>query len=265
VRLAGHFRGLWRQGAKARGEREAFQRCSLDRELAGWLQGTPQRRMAAHHQPPPGLLTGGNDTAGAGAMGGDLTEESILTLLCLGHSLPGSESPLALLSKDIMEQFIRPCVSRAYTESRASAGLLTPPAIKWRAAPRISQPLDSEVEPLPPVGVAQSVATLRPRRAVRFEARPVTDAGAAPSEAGEVEAASAEPSVFFTALEWQGRARAPPPRLQAVASAVAPHIPMPNRRAGTKAHGTFGPHNNLRAKENAFGLRPIASVSWLER
>lgn len=63
---------------------------------------------------------------------GDCTQEDVLLLLAIGHSLNGSQSMLSFLSRDIVQHSLAPAVSQALWEARSQAGLVTPPSMKPR-------------------------------------------------------------------------------------------------------------------------------------
>ncbi len=73
----------------------------------------------------------GNQEDEACSFGGS-TQEDMLLLVAMGHALRGSQSPLALLSKDLLEHFLAPIISQAFWQSRCAAGLVTPPSIRAR-------------------------------------------------------------------------------------------------------------------------------------
>ncbi len=52
--------------------------------------------------------------------------QDVLLQVALGHSLVGSQSCLAALSKDIFQHSLETAIEEAYWESRSQEGLLTP-------------------------------------------------------------------------------------------------------------------------------------------
>jgi len=160
---------------------------------------------------------------GSASQGPVVTENEMVLLVCLGHSLAGTESPLALLSKDILADFVAPAIRRAHMESRAAAGLLTPPAIKWRAAPRSIQMIPGDGIPagaLDSHPLVISEAKRRTRRVMRFGGGSHNSAPAA--AAGGAGVAQESASVFFPL----GSATAPVTLVERIKGVDAPLLPI---------------------------------------
>mmetsp|Transcript_7267 Transcript_7267/g.18077 ORF Transcript_7267/g.18077 Transcript_7267/m.18077 type:complete len:250 (+) Transcript_7267:388-1137(+) len=97
---------------------------------------------------------------------GGATQEDVLLLIALGSSLRGTESCLALLSRDVLEHTLVPAVNNAFWASRCQAGLVTPPSIKSRPF-RPLAPLRSGMGVSPaPGNININNGPLRPSRIV---------------------------------------------------------------------------------------------------
>ena len=59
--------------------------------------------------------------------------QDVLLQVALGHSLIGSQSCLAALSKDIIQHALATAIEEAYWESRSQEGLLTPKPVARRS------------------------------------------------------------------------------------------------------------------------------------
>ena len=59
--------------------------------------------------------------------------QDVLLQVALGHSLIGSQSCLAALSKDIIQHALASAIEEAYWESRSQEGLLTPKPVARRS------------------------------------------------------------------------------------------------------------------------------------
>jgi hypothetical protein len=84
---------------------------------------------------------------------GGSTQDGILLLVAMGHTLRGSQSPLALLSKDIIQHALAPAISDAFWIARCAAGLVTPPSIRARPNNNNVEAIHSTV-PLSPLRAA---------------------------------------------------------------------------------------------------------------
>jgi len=200
---------------------------------------------------PPGLHMDTLLVREEAALGSSLvTEEETVLLMCLGHSLVGSQSPFAHLSKDILADFVRPAIRRAHLESRAAAGLLTPPAIKWRVAPSITERMGIES-----IAVSEGAFSppgeekKRPRRMVRFGC--VGDASDS-AAAGDSMTEDESENLIFSRPDW-GRANAPATLGERIKGVKAPQLPASLTSAKTVKKASRQHHKSSQGSSRGGG------------
>jgi hypothetical protein len=153
--------------------------------------GTTDLTHPAPHPVPPLVVQEEFQAYDETGFGGS-TQDEVLLLIAMGHALHGSQSLLALLSKDLLQHALAPAISEAFWSARLAAGLVTPPSIRARRTNDM-EAIPSTV-PLSPLRVASRPFFLPP---------PAPLLSTVPKRAADAQAASTIASQASTTIKFR--------------------------------------------------------------